>query len=156
MNIRNFFFLLLAHHSRDNLSHTIRISLGKRKIYLCARCTGIYTALIISLLLFAFVFNIESLPVWGSCLLAYTFGLPVILSWSKQTITDRDNSNRTRISTGIGGGIGLALLFFLPTPLRELSLFGIFGAIFLVLYFGKIRRYKKSYSTFKENKSAML
>ncbi len=150
MTVKDVLFLLLAHHTRDNLSHTIRIPLGKeRAIYLCARCTAIYSALAVSFVLFTFVLDIRALPLWGTIVLAYSFGTPSIVSWAKQTITGRDNSNATRIVTGSGGGIGLAILFYLPTPLRELSIFGIFGTIFLILYFGKIRKYRKEVAAYR-------
>lgn len=151
MKVKEFFFLLLAHHTRDNLSHTIRIPIGKREIYLCARCTAMYSALAISFFVFTFGINLFLLPFWVTLSVALVFGVPVILSWSRQTITGRDNSNLTRITTGIGGGIGLAMLFYLPTPLRELMIFGIFGIVFLVLYFGKIRRYKREDPQFQQD-----
>ena len=144
MKWKDILFMLLAHHDRNNLSHTIRISIGKREIYLCARCTAIYSSLAISIVLFAYLINLSLLPTWITILISLTFGLPVIVSWSKQTITNRDNSNTTRITTGIGGGIGLAMLIYLPTPYRELMIFSTFGSVFLILYFGKIRRYKRS------------
>ncbi|NVM55032.1 MAG: DUF2085 domain-containing protein [Candidatus Helarchaeota archaeon] len=144
MKVKDFFFLLLAHHPRDDLSHTVRVPIGKREIYLCARCTALYSSLAIALILFTYVIDLVLLPFWVTLIVALAFGIPIILSWGKQTITGRDNSNRTRISTGIGGGIGLAMLFYLPTPLREFFIFGIFSVVFAILYFGKIRRYKKS------------
>lgn len=134
--------MLLAHHSRDDLSHTIKISIRNHEIYLCARCTAIYTSLAISALLFTFLIHLSLLPVWLRIILALTAGTPVILSWGKQTLIGRENSNKTRILTGIGGGVGLAMLFYLPSPLRELMIFGIFGIVFIILYFGKIRKYK--------------
>ncbi len=149
MGFKDILFMLLAHHSRDNLSHTIRIPIGKRSIYLCARCTAIYTALTIAFLVFTFAIDLTLLNVWGVYSLAFIFGTPVIISWSWQTITNRDNSNRIRILTGLGGGIGLAILLYTPTPLRELSIFAIFGVVFLVLYFGKIRRFKKDDQEFE-------
>ena len=150
MNIKEVLFLLLAHHSRDNLSHTIKISIGKREIYLCARCTAIYSSLLISWLLFSFVIKISTLPYGITLCIALVLGIPVIVSWSKQTLTEVENSNRTRITTGIGGGVGLAMIFYLPTPLREFLIFGIFAVVFLILYFGKIRKYKKTYRQFQE------
>ena len=142
MNLREIIFWLLAHHSRDDLSHTIKISIKNHKIYLCARCTAIYSSLAISWLLFTFLIHLSLLPVWLRIILALIAGTPVILSWGKQTLIGRENSNKTRILTGIGGGVGLAMLFYLPTPLRELMIFGIFGIVFVILYFGKIRKYK--------------
>ncbi|MHA1276426.1 MAG: DUF2085 domain-containing protein [Candidatus Helarchaeota archaeon] len=150
MTVKEFLFVLFAHHTRDNLSHTIKISIGKWELYLCARCTGIYSALIVSFLLWIFVFDITILPLWATVMLAYSLGTPAILSWGRQTLTGRDNTNSTRIGTGIGGGIGLSLLFYLPSPLRELSIFGIFSTIFLILYFGKIRPYGKERKRYVE------
>jgi len=135
--------MLLAHHSRDDLSHTIKISIKTHEIYLCARCTAIYSSLIVSALTFSYLIDLSTLLTWIRVVLALTAGTPVILSWGKQTFTGRENSNRTRILTGIGGGVGLAMLFYLPTPLREGMIFGIFGIVFGILYFGKIRKYKK-------------
>lgn len=145
MGFRDIVFMLLAHHPREDISHTIKVTIKKHEIYLCARCTAIYSSLIISALLFTYLINLSTLPVWIRVVLALTAGTPVILTWGKQTITGRENSNRTRILAGIGGGIGLAMLFYLPTPLREIMIFGIFGIVFLILYFGKIRKYKKRY-----------
>ncbi len=145
MDLKEIGFMLLAHHSRDDLSHTIKFSIKSHEFYLCARCTAIYSSLVVSALIFAFLIDLSPLLTWIRVLLALTAGTPVILSWGKQTLTGRQNSNRTRILTGIGGGIGLAMLFYLPTPLRELLIFGIFGIVFLILYFGKIRKYKKNY-----------
>jgi uncharacterized membrane protein len=143
MGLRDIAFMLLAHHSREDLSHTLKISIKNHKLYLCARCTAIYTSLILSALIFSYFINLSTLLTWIRVVLALTVGTPVILSWGKQTLTGRDNSNRTRILTGIGGGVGLAMLFYLPTPIREIMIFGIFGIVFLILYFGKIRKYKK-------------
>ncbi len=36
-----FWFFILSHHSYSKLSHTIRVSLGRKEVHLCARCTGI-------------------------------------------------------------------------------------------------------------------
>jgi len=145
MGLREIAFMLLAHHSRDDLSHTIKISIKTHEIYLCARCTAIYSSLIISALIFSYLIDLSTLLTWVRVVLALIVGTPVILTWGKQTFTGRENSNRTRILAGIGGGVGLAMLFYLPTPLREIMIFGIFGAVFLILYFGKIRKYKKKY-----------
>ena len=153
MTVKDILFMLLAHHPREDLSHTIRIKIGKREVYLCARCTAMYSALAVSFLIFTYVLNLYLLPVEMTTIIALIFGIPVIVSWGKQTLTDRDNSNKTRISTGIGGGIGLAMLFYLPSPLRELLIFGIFGVVFLILYFGKIWRYKKEDSPVREREN---
>jgi uncharacterized membrane protein len=147
MGLKEIAFMLLAHHSRDDLSHTIKLSVKYHEIYFCARCTAIYSSLIVSALLFAYLIDLSTLQTWIRVILALAMGTPVILSWGKQTLTGRENSNRTRILTGIGGGVGLAMLFYLPTPLREGMIFGIFGIVFLILYFGKIRKYKKKART---------
>ncbi|MHA1267146.1 MAG: DUF2085 domain-containing protein [Candidatus Helarchaeota archaeon] len=133
-------FYFLAHHTKDELDHTIHIPIGKHTIYLCARCTAIYSALAIGLILFGFIFDLTRLPVLLTACIALGIGTPVIIAWGKQTLTGRDNSNKTRIITGIGGGFGLAMLIFLPSPVRELMILGIFGVVFILLYFGKIRR----------------
>lgn len=143
MKLKDILFMLLAHHPRENLSHTIRIPIGKRAIYLCARCSAIYSALLVSFLIFANFIDLRLLPTWSILIIALTVGTPVIIAWGKQTLTGRDNSNKTRILTGIGGGIGLTMLFYLPSPDRELMIVGIFGLVFLILYFGKIRPMKR-------------
>lgn len=142
MNLREILFMLLAHHSRDDLSHTIKISIRNHEIYLCARCTAIYSSLAISAILFAFLINLNLIPIWLRIILALTAGVPVIVSWGNQTLRERENSNKMRILTGIGGGVGLAMLLYLPSPFRELMIFGIFGIVFIILYFGKIRKFR--------------
>ena len=89
-------FFMLSHHSYNKLSHTIRISIGKREAYLCARCTGIGIGMIIGLLYVNFLaYGFLQYPA-----LIVAFVLPATVDWLFQVFRFRNSTNPRRLVTG--------------------------------------------------------
>jgi uncharacterized membrane protein len=102
-------FLLLSHHRPDQLHRTIRLPLGGRNIYLCARCTGEYSAILI--LFIAWFLGFE-FPEWLYLPLISILPLPSAVDWVTQSCKLRESRNMIRVFTGFLLGItkGLFLL----------------------------------------------
>jgi len=102
-------FFLLSHHKPEKLHRTIHLSLRGRTVYLCARCTGIYTGILSVLVAWFLGFNLSAslyLPLFS------ILPAPSIVDWITQSCKLRESRNTIRISTGFLLGIseGLFLL----------------------------------------------
>jgi uncharacterized membrane protein len=102
-------FLLLSHHRPEQLHRTIRLPLRGRNIYLCARCTGEYSAILI--LFIAWFLGFE-FPAWLFLPLISILPLPSTVDWVTQSCKLRESRNTIRVFTGFLLGItkGLILL----------------------------------------------
>lgn len=105
-------FLLLAHHPKNKLDHTIQLSLNKHSVFLCSRCTGM-----------AFGYA----AIWGTALFGFAlplqFYLPLIsllplvavVDWFTQSAKRRQSKTWLRVGSGyllgISEALGLLLLF---------------------------------------------
>ena len=70
-------FLLLAHHPKQKLDHTIQLKLNKHSVFLCSRCTGMALGYIV---------------IWGAALFGFTlplqFYLPLIVLFPLVAVVD--------------------------------------------------------------------
>ncbi|HVH15033.1 MAG TPA: DUF2085 domain-containing protein [Candidatus Angelobacter sp.] len=108
-------FFMLSHHSYSKLSHTIRINLGSRQVYLCARCTGIGVGMLVGLSYVNYLaYGLLQYPA-----LIVAFVLPAIVDWLFQVFRFKNSTNPRRLVTGVlvgqtylGGLIALARGWF--------------------------------------------
>jgi len=129
-------FLIFSHHSYSKISHTIQLSIGTRKVWLCARCTGILIGMTTGLFYADYLAKgFVQMPI-----LIAIFLLPAMIDWLLQVFSVRDSTNPRRIITGaligdvyLAGIIALAngwfaLLFFYALA------FAAIGAVLYVLF----------------------
>ena len=102
-------FLILSHHRPEKLHRSIHISFRNRNIYLCARCTGLYSGI---LSVFVAWFLGFDFPVWLYLPLLSILPLPSAVDWVTQSCKLRESRNTIRVCTGFLLGIseGLVLL----------------------------------------------
>ncbi len=141
-------YLLLAHHSRKNSSHTIPISFRGKSVRLCARCTGITVGLGLGLLVLKELLGLfTSFP-----LLIAIFPLPGALDWLLQVFRVRESTNPRRIVTGvlIGNLYVIEGASLMEGSLTLLGYFLLFGAAYFISLFllfkktGALNRYVTS------------
>jgi len=96
--------MIIEHHPPWLRSRCLKLNIGGRQIYLCARCTGT---------LIGYIFTKLIQIAFPSILIAAALGLPALLDWSTQKLGFRESSNLIRILTGLllGSGIALSLNF---------------------------------------------
>lgn len=141
-------FLLLSHHSRKNISHTLLIPIAGRNVRLCARCTGIAIGIALGLLSLKSLLGIfASYP-----LLIGLLPLPGAIDWLLQVFRVRQSTNPRRVVTGVLIGIlyavgGAALIEGSIALLEFFIVFwsGYFAALYLLFRkTGALQRYIKS------------
>ena len=127
---------ILSHHSYSKLSHTIRVSLGTREVYLCARCTGIGVGMLIGLSYVNYLaYDFLQYPV-----LIVAFVLPAIVDWLFQVFRFKNSTNPRRLVTGaLVGQTYLVVLIALARGWFELLLYyalvlAIYAAILYALF----------------------
>lgn len=103
-------FLLLSHHRPSRLQRTIRVHVKGRNLYVCARCTGIWTGMISAFL--AFFLGLD-LPAWLYVSLLAVLPAPTMLDWVTQTCKLRESRNVIRVWTGYFLGISWGIFFLL-------------------------------------------
>jgi uncharacterized membrane protein len=103
-------FLLLSHHRPEKLHRTIHISVQGKELYLCARCTGVWTGITSSFLAF---FLGLGLPQWLYLPLLTVLPAPAMVDWTTQTCKLRESRNAIRVGTGYLLGVGWGLFFLL-------------------------------------------
>jgi len=105
-------FLLLSHHMPEKLHRTIHVSFRGKNVYLCARCTGIYSGI---LSVFVTWFLGFDFPAWLYLPLLPILPLPSAVDWVMQSCKLRESRNIIRICTGFLLGIseGLVLLMLI-------------------------------------------
>ena len=126
-------YLLLAHHSRKNSSHTLTFQIQGKSLRLCARCTGITTGFIIGLLFLRGLLELfTSFP-----LLIAIFPLPGAIDWLLQVFRVRESTNPRRIITGVlvGNLYAVGGVSMLEGSLLLLGYFLMFGAAYFVSLF---------------------
>jgi uncharacterized membrane protein len=127
-------FLLLSHHKPDKLHRTIHINIRGKAIYLCARCTGKYSAL---LSVFIAWFLGYGFPAWAYFPLFTFLPLPSVVDWFTQSCKLRESKNTIRVCTGFLLGIaeGLVLLTIVKGMLYLfLSALAVFATYVLSIY----------------------
>ncbi|MFX1351967.1 MAG: DUF2085 domain-containing protein [Promethearchaeota archaeon] len=98
--------VFFAHHAPDKFHRCLRIQIRGRKLYLCARCTGMLSGI------YAAVFLLPSLQSLVLPTIAWivliAFPLPAIVDWLSQYSGKRESNNRIRVVSGLllGSSIG--------------------------------------------------
>jgi len=103
-------FLLLSHHRPEKLHRTIRVNFRGRNVYLCARCTGIYSGI---LSVFVAWFLGFDFPTWLYLPLFSLLPVPSTVDWITQSCKLRESKNPIRISTGYILGISCGIFFLM-------------------------------------------
>jgi uncharacterized membrane protein len=111
-DIKEGLHMMLSHHPPSLYGHCLRISIRGHSLYLCGRCTGIYSGLGIGLLVF-FLFRINLTPIWLWFLISVALGFTTVVDWMSQRLTPRKTTNNIRALTGFCSGLGLAIVFYL-------------------------------------------
>jgi uncharacterized membrane protein len=122
-------FLLLAHHPHERLHRTIHISLKRKKIYLCSRCTGTFLGITTIL-----VTNLLGLRFPLEFYLPFISFLPLAaaVDWFTQSAKLRESKNFIRISSGFL--LGNAEALFLILIMNGLALTFLFALAILSIY----------------------
>ena len=127
-------FLLLSHHRPEKLHRTIRVSFRGRNVYLCARCTGIYSGI---LSIFVAWFLGFHFPTWLYLPLFSILPLPSTVDWITQSCKLRESRNTIRTCTGYLLGISGGLFLLMPVKgmfYLFLCALAIFGAYVFSIY----------------------
>jgi uncharacterized membrane protein len=131
---RYFLFLLVAHHPKEKLDHTIHIRFRQKNVYFCSRCTGVALGMATVFGAAFFGLTLPSqyyLPVIG------ILPLFAVVDWFTQSAKLRKSSTGLRVSSGfllgLSEGLGLLLLFS-GVYLGFLAVVGMAGLYALCVY----------------------
>ncbi len=131
---------LLSHHTEDHLDRALCLNFLGKKLYVCARCTGLTLGFISGILLqtFSIITNLEQNL---SLLLAIALALPAMVDWWTQSVFGRESRNYIRVLTGYVLGLAVTFLRFsnMTWSIITIIIFFIFAAI--GLYLRVIREY---------------
>jgi uncharacterized membrane protein len=101
---QGFFGLLISHHPPEQLHLCYRIRLGRRYLHFCARCSGLFPAMFLTLLIGRLT---GPWPEWLAWFLLFIPPLPALMDWGTATAAGRaERANWIRMVTGIGLGTG--------------------------------------------------
>ena len=118
---------LISHHPPSQYGHCLRLSIGGKSIYFCARCTGLYGGLAVGVAVIVLLrFVLE--PSWLWFMIALVLGFTTVVDWMTQRIARRKTTNHIRFVTGVGSGIGLAMVFLLSNLVYMLITLGVMVA----------------------------
>lgn len=127
-------------HKRN---HAFQVTLEDRVYFVCARCSGLYGSIAVSLplvlILHLFVHPFFYTDALFTDLFCLSLALPTILDWTTQRLALRESTNRIRFSTAVLAGFSIEwyLLSFVDMIHKILFLAVIFG---FVLVFSSIDR----------------
>ena len=128
-------FLMISHHPPGRLHRTIGLGFRGKKVYLCARCTGIYSSITGIFITYIVGFRF---PLWVYLPLILFLPIPSVIDWFTQSSKLRESRNSIRVGTGLLLGIpaGLFILLIINGMLFMflISLI-IIGAYVLTIYF---------------------
>ena len=97
-NEQSFFSLLLSHHPADKLHLCYRLRLGPRTLHFCARCSGLFPAMFLTLVVGQLT---GPWPFWLEWLLLFVPPLPAFLDWGTTVATGKpERSNRVPAASG--------------------------------------------------------
>ncbi|MHA1301517.1 MAG: DUF2085 domain-containing protein [Candidatus Helarchaeota archaeon] len=128
--IKNFFSLLLSHHTEEYYNRTFTLSIRGKEVHFCARCSGVILSFIVALFVIYFM-EIE-LEATFSLILATILVIPVVFDWGTQKLGYRESINSIRFITGSLLGIGISLLQF-TYSIHWITFIVI--AVYLVIFF---------------------
>ncbi|MFX0097755.1 MAG: DUF2085 domain-containing protein [Candidatus Hodarchaeota archaeon] len=103
--------VFFAHHTPDKFHRCLRIQIRGRKLYLCARCTGMLSGIYAAVFLLPLLQSLVSpITAW---IMLIAFPLPAIVDWLSQYGGKRESNNRIRVVSGflLGSSIGSAAHF---------------------------------------------
>jgi uncharacterized membrane protein len=103
-------FLLLSHNPPENLDRTIHVKFLGRGVYLCARCTGVYSSITVVFIAWFLGFGF---PTWLYLPLFSILPIPCAVDWITQSCDLRESRNWIRIFTGSLFGISQALFLLM-------------------------------------------
>jgi len=135
--------LLLSHHPPQHLHRTLKLNIYGREIFLCARCSGILSGIILYASLNK-VFPLFFLQM-GNCtkLIIIIMGmLPALIDFYIQIIHLRESTNLRRIITGGLFGISCCQAILSLVSGRLLN-FGSFIAILFIYWIGVFSSQKR-------------
>jgi uncharacterized membrane protein len=107
---RYLIFLLLAHHPKQKLDHTLQLSFRNRHLYLCTRCTGIAFGFIT---IWGFAFFGLTLPLQFYVPLISVLPIVAVADWFSQSAKLRQSRTWLRLGSGYLLGISESLGFLL-------------------------------------------
>ncbi|MFX0089108.1 MAG: DUF2085 domain-containing protein [Candidatus Hodarchaeota archaeon] len=98
--------VFFAHHAPDKFHRCLRIQIRGRKLYLCARCTGMLSGIYVAVFLLPSLQSLVLPTIAWIVLIA--FPLPAIVDWLSQYSGKRESNNRIRVVSGLllGSSIG--------------------------------------------------
>ncbi|MFX0069137.1 MAG: DUF2085 domain-containing protein [Candidatus Hodarchaeota archaeon] len=98
--------VFFAHHAPDKFHRCLRIQIRGRKLYLCARCTGMLSGIYVAVFLLPLLQSLVLPTIAWIVLIA--FPLPAIVDWLSQYSGKRESNNRIRVVSGLllGSSIG--------------------------------------------------
>ncbi len=98
--------IFFAHHAPDKFHRCLRIQIRGRKLYLCARCTGMLSGIYVAVFLLPLLQSLVLPTIAWIVLIA--FPLPAIVDWLSQYSGKRESNNRIRVVSGLllGSSIG--------------------------------------------------
>lgn len=139
-DIKKALLYLLSHHTEDHLDRALCLNFFGKKLYICARCTGLTLGFISGILLQAYSI-ITHFDENLSLFLAIGLALPAMVDWWTQSVFGRESKNYIRVPTGYALGLGITFLRFsnLTWSIVAIVIFFIFAAI--GLYIRVIREY---------------
>ena len=106
---------LLAHHGPGRYDRTLRLPFGRRRVHLCARCTGQGLG-VVAFLVGAAVLIAGGRPLFEPSfqLLIALAPLPAAIDWLSQSMGRRESTTSVRVVTGMLLGFAFADLVALP------------------------------------------
>ncbi len=101
---------LLAHHWPEELDRCWKLKAGRRFVFVCARCAGLYPVML-GVMIWLFLVPVEA--GWYDWLWLFVPGLPALVDWSQSRLGSRTGSNLRRSATGAGLGFALGRALYL-------------------------------------------
>lgn len=138
--------LLLSHHDEEHLDQCFALGPEGRRFHICARCLGLYPAMLAVLVLGRFT---GPWPGWLEWVALLGLPLPAFLDWGTTVAAGRPpHSNLVRLFTGIGlgAGIGASLhvntyaLLSEPVQAQFVFFLAALWVVWLASYLRRLRR----------------
>ncbi|MHA1728838.1 MAG: DUF2085 domain-containing protein [Promethearchaeota archaeon] len=123
--------IILTHHYELDSDHAVPINIGGYNIFVCTRCAGTITGILIGIFIETFLYFSSGIIIrpFFAFLLCIIMPLPGLIDWGTQKLIYRRSNDNLRIITGVLLGIAMHMLRFV----KEYIL-GVF--LLLLIYFG--------------------
>ena len=143
---KHLYYMFLTHHPISASDHTFYLKVGRTKIYLCSRCSGVIIGGLSSLFLTYLLERILQIQFSSEVALILIIVLPIpgLVDWGTQTLLLRKSTTGSRLFTGFILGSALHFMsftykYYFFTVLILILYFSVFGAL---VYFGHKREMK--------------